>query len=621
MKSAVLQGAARGALANAATQGVSVATGLQKKFDWTGVAVAGVVSGVTAAISGALPGHAVNGRAPSPGSPGVDPTPPSQVNQFASSLGGAIAGAGVRSILTGTSFGDNILAVLPDVIGSTIGNLIGRALTDQSRRRAEEAAHEDNQHTSPPSGEASFDLRDPIVFPDLAPLNLDGLDPYWGFGAMRSRLEPPNFAAAVPAANAAPVSGSDLFFNFAHNYSITDNGTLPWYQFALTYGGPTDYLQANENYLGTRGTAATATRILSSVDELIAKAGLSGYEAARSSAAYMGMTALVWHNIGQQGYPLHDQVARYIGGVALERYQLAQTLAPPPPTVAAAAPATDGRNLWNRGWSALADGGDWLINGGLGLYNRARDGEERVTGTDPYGLGVDVAVGFVSTILRAGTGLLRTVGDPQAALFGVARGIDSIFLDSRPASQVVRENWARLSSSSAREIAMGTGNVAGQIFLIVGPAKAAAGRLSFASEPSAFAQLEPLATVNPRRAGVLAEGQILDAIGSIGKVTFTPTAAQIESAAFRTIVGEPKYTAGGAPVSTIYDGSSLEGLLEIKTGRSALNSSYQLRLQTYGALVNNQRLTILTSRPVGPQFHQWLGRWGVEVQPLPPRGH
>ena len=115
--------AVRGALVNAATQGVAVATGLQKKFDWAGIAVAGVVSGVTGAISRALPGSA---QAPTATQPGGSPA--SHGNTFASGLAGAVAGASVRSIVTGTSFGDNLLAVLPDVIGSTIGNMIGSGL-------------------------------------------------------------------------------------------------------------------------------------------------------------------------------------------------------------------------------------------------------------------------------------------------------------------------------------------------------------------------------------------------------------------------------------------------------------------------------------------------------------
>lgn len=115
----------------------------------------------------------------------------------------------------------------------------------------------------------------------------------------------------------------------------------------------------------------------------------------------------------------------------------------------------------------------------------------------------------------------------------------------------------------------------------------------------------------------MAEAEQLNALGSGGKVAFTPTQAQIDSAAFKVIVGDAKYTAQGAPVGTIYDASLGNGLGEIKTGSSVLNSSYQLRLQTYGSLVNDTPLTIYTSRPVNPTFSDWLTRWGVGVQPLP----
>ncbi|MBB6249434.1 hypothetical protein HDE80_004511 [Rhodanobacter sp. A1T4] len=85
------------------------------------------------------------------------------------------------------------------------------------------------------------------------------------------------------------------------------------------------------------------------------------------------------------------------------------------------------------------------------------------------------------------------------------------------------------------------------------------------------------------------------------------------------IVGKPQYTASGDLVGTIYDGLNEDGLAEIKTGSSTLDSSYQLRLQTYGALVNDPPtpLTIYTSRPVNPTFQNYLTRWGVSVQPLP----
>jgi hypothetical protein len=123
--------------------------------------------------------------------------------------------------------------------------------------------------------------------------------------------------------------------------------------------------------------------------------------------------------------------------------------------------------------------------------------------------------------------------------------------------------------------------------------------------------------LNTLRAGQLAEVDQLSALESSGKVRFTPTQAQIDSAAFKVIVGDVKYTANGAPVGTIYDASLGAGLGEIKTGSSILDSSYQLCLQPYGALVNDTPFTIYTSRPVNPTFDAWLTRWGVTVQPLP----
>ncbi|MDA9529572.1 hypothetical protein ACM42_14310 [Bradyrhizobium sp. CCBAU 25338] len=118
------------------------------------------------------------------------------------------------------------------------------------------------------------------------------------------------------------------------------------------------------------------------------------------------------------------------------------------------------------------------------------------------------------------------------------------------------------------------------------------------------------------KAGQLAEVEQLDALGSTGKVSFTPTRAQIESATFKIIVGDAKYTARGVPIGTVYDATVGNGLGEIKTGVSVLDSSYQLRLQTYGALINDAPFTIYTSRLVNPTFNDWLTRWGVRVKPL-----
>ena len=105
--------ALRGAVGSAVTQGVGVVTGLQSKFDFAGVAAAGVGAGVGGAVvrglrlpgldtslsAGTIAGHALAGTA------------------------SAVANAATRSAIDGSGFGDNIMRALPDVIGSTIGNL------------------------------------------------------------------------------------------------------------------------------------------------------------------------------------------------------------------------------------------------------------------------------------------------------------------------------------------------------------------------------------------------------------------------------------------------------------------------------------------------------------------
>lgn len=110
--SATAQDAVRGMTANVLTQGVSVATGLQEKFSWTGVAVAGVTSAVDGFVGRTL------SAAP------FDLKSTGWANRTLSGVASAVTGAGARNLLQGRSFGDNILAVLPDVIGASIGNAI-----------------------------------------------------------------------------------------------------------------------------------------------------------------------------------------------------------------------------------------------------------------------------------------------------------------------------------------------------------------------------------------------------------------------------------------------------------------------------------------------------------------
>ena len=128
----------RGVVTNGATQGLAIATGLQKKFDWTGLATAGAVSGAFGIMSRSISGQATGNPFSADGSRNLavnadgvyNPAGyhgPSATNSMISGAVSGLAGGGVRSLITGTSFGDNILAVLPDVIGNVVGTIGARA--------------------------------------------------------------------------------------------------------------------------------------------------------------------------------------------------------------------------------------------------------------------------------------------------------------------------------------------------------------------------------------------------------------------------------------------------------------------------------------------------------------
>ena len=135
---AFAQGLVRGAASNAITQKVAVAVGLQDHFSWSAVAIGGIVSGVTSWAGGQIAsltansaiGNATTGVAGAFNSSLTN----GMLNNGLSGAAGAIVGAGTRSLIKGTNFGDNIMAVLPDVIGATIGNAIGQSLATKPAR-------------------------------------------------------------------------------------------------------------------------------------------------------------------------------------------------------------------------------------------------------------------------------------------------------------------------------------------------------------------------------------------------------------------------------------------------------------------------------------------------------
>ncbi|WP_066807580.1 pre-toxin TG domain-containing protein [Sphingomonas asaccharolytica] len=99
--SKVLQAGLNGAVGSAVSQGIGVATGLQSKFDWTGVAAAGI----GAVASNSIPLGGFGGM-------------------VLRNTTDGIAQAATRSAIQGTDFGDNVLASLPSVIANTIGGFV-----------------------------------------------------------------------------------------------------------------------------------------------------------------------------------------------------------------------------------------------------------------------------------------------------------------------------------------------------------------------------------------------------------------------------------------------------------------------------------------------------------------
>jgi hypothetical protein len=114
-----------------------------------------------------------------------------------------------------------------------------------------------------------------------------------------------------------------------------------------------------------------------------------------------------------------------------------------------------------------------------------------------------------------------------------------------------------------------------------------------------------------------AEARALCALNAVKNTeVWRPSHQQIDSPVFREIVGRPLYTVRGIVRGTIVD-SVQDGLAEIKSGASVLNSTYQLRLQTYRSVIEERPLRIYTSRPIDIDFGQWLDPWGVKIEPLP----
>lgn len=140
--------AVRGALTSAVTQGAAIAVGLQRKFDFAGVAAAGIGAGVGNAV-GAKLGY-------NPNQKGFNLE--NSAKGFVAGMSRAIANAAARSLIDGTDFGDNVIAALPDTIGQTIGGALADRLDGpgaNARLAGSTSAIDDMEHGTSHSAQAA----------------------------------------------------------------------------------------------------------------------------------------------------------------------------------------------------------------------------------------------------------------------------------------------------------------------------------------------------------------------------------------------------------------------------------------------------------------------------------
>ena len=161
--SLVGRGAFLGVSGSILTQGIGTMLGLQKKFDFANVAAAGLAGGVSAGVGkvlGAGPLSDLSARNISA--------------NLATSTANAIANATVRTLVNGTDFGDNMIAALPDIIGSTIGNMIGGAAAGKGLGPRSRPSFSDAELPRPEANVAEVLDRLPVV--SLATLDRNGTD-------------------------------------------------------------------------------------------------------------------------------------------------------------------------------------------------------------------------------------------------------------------------------------------------------------------------------------------------------------------------------------------------------------------------------------------------------------
>lgn len=336
----------RAATSSALSQVVGLVTGLQSKFSWAGIAAAGV---------GAAAGMAAGGNSDGFG------------NFAASSAATLVANAATRSALEGSSFGDNILAALPDTLATILFRAIGKAANGV-------------QQSSPRDNGSPASIRRISARDSLAEI----VSRFPGGGQL--------------------IDASEVKFVNEQALTIADVDRIE--------ARSSDQIKANRSLTqGERDRALTKLANKSAYARQILFSQASG--AANSTANSAVQSTL-------------DSIS-----------------------------------------GTIQSG----INSVVDQYQAGCDLQQRMSIGTSYDLGADFVVGAVSTVAETLPGIISVVSHPQQAMLGLAGAIDRVFLDDTPARVHLVNAYQSFRSSTPRQIAFGSGRIAGNFVPIGIPAK------------------------------------------------------------------------------------------------------------------------------------------------------
>ncbi|MBC8724628.1 LysM peptidoglycan-binding domain-containing protein [Paraburkholderia sp. 31.1] len=282
--------AAQGAVRSAATQGMALAVGAQRGFDWKGMAASAVASGV-----GFQAARTINVGGSNLGfNMGSDP------GRFVTGMGAGIAAGAASTIVRGGSLGRNVGAISMDAIASTIGNLVVDrvAATDTTKLRTQQAIDAMNGQILPGGigGVGSGFVEAPYssnsaLFGVYGGLVDSSQTPYAGAAALfgpssglaTSQIDP------RPAVLADNSGGSDnLLYAWDRAKQYGADGWNATKQFAHDMVGATSMDAARANWdAGNYGTAVTKGA------RSFLEAGMSVFTLGTAVPIKTGITALV----------------------------------------------------------------------------------------------------------------------------------------------------------------------------------------------------------------------------------------------------------------------------------------------------------------------------------------